>query len=224
MVRWNRSIISRVLLALVAAAAVLPSARAADQKIAVVNVSYVFQNYKKVLDVERRINAVHDTEKNSLNQRIKDLSARNKEMQQYFNNDTASVQIFDAVQKLRKDTFLYQRDLDRLNAEIQKSYTKEMREVLSDIRVAIRAVADKDRFDLVLRSPDDDDPEVKGDAGAEKQDDRTYLEATEPKTVAQMVARFNRNPVLFGAKTVDITQEVLKRLNADFEKKAPGGK
>jgi hypothetical protein len=38
--------------------------------------------------------------------------------------------------------------------------------------------------------------------------------------VAELVERFNRNPVLFGAQTVDITQEVLKKLNEDYQRRS----
>jgi Skp family chaperone for outer membrane proteins len=213
-----------LLLLALSVAVVAGTAHAAQtrQRMAVVNVSYIFEKYKKVYDVQRRIDGSHEAEKNSLTLRIKDLTARNKELQQFFKDDTGSVQIFDAVQKLRKDTFMYQRDLNRLNEEIQRAYTKEMREVLSDIRVAIRAVAERDRFDLVLRSPDSDNPDVKTVPEGTNLPEATQLEITEPKTVAALVERFNRNPVLFGAKTVDITQDVLKKLNDDFDKRATG--
>jgi Skp family chaperone for outer membrane proteins len=224
-IRAGRSVgVLLLLAALGAGAAARAAAPVAEkkQRTAVVNVSYLFENYKKVTDVQKRIDGSHEAEKNSLTRRIKELNERNKELREFFNNDTASPAIFDAVQKLRKDTFTYQNDLNKLNAQIQVSYTKEMREVLGDIRVAIRAVAERERFDLVLRSPDTDDPDVKPGANPAADDDKTYLQRSEPQTVAQLVERFNRNPVLFGAKAVDITLDVLKMLNADFEKRSGG--
>jgi hypothetical protein len=56
---------------------------------------------------------------------------------------------------------------------------------------------------------------------AEK-DKQTYLQLTAPQTVAEVLERFHRNPVLFGATTVDITDEVLRNLNTAFRKRGTG--
>jgi Skp family chaperone for outer membrane proteins len=215
---------------MVLCAAVLGSAVAfaGEQKLAMVNVSYVFENYRKVPDIQRLIDARHDSEKKALQKRAEDLGKRSRELQQYFSDNNQSEAVFDAVQKLRKDQYLFERDLKRLNFEITKSYTKEMREVLSEIRVAIKTISEKGAFTLVVRSPDTDDPEVvEGtDNDPAAGDKRTVLERIKPNSVAQLVERFNRNPVLFGAKTVDITNDVLTKLNEDYAKRSatgPGG-
>jgi len=213
------ALLSLLLLGLVSAA----GAGEKDQKLAVVNVSLVFEKYDKVADVERRLAASFAPEQDKLNQRAEELKKRNKDLEQFFNTADQNEQVLDAVQKLRKDQYYFEKDLNNLNARLQKSYTKEMREVLSDIRVTIRTVAEKGGFELVLRSPDTEDPEVpetdprKTDPAAN--DRRTMLQRIAPKTVAQLVERFNRNPVLFGAKTVDITEEVLKKLNDEYAKR-----
>ncbi|HYF51776.1 MAG TPA: OmpH family outer membrane protein [Planctomycetota bacterium] len=200
------------------------AAGAADrggQKLAVVNVSYIFENYKKVPEVQRSIDARYDPEKKVLQQKSEDLVKRRRELEQNFSAQQQDERVFDAVQKLRKDTFLFERDMARINYEIQKAYTKEMRDVLTDIRVGIRAVAEKGGFSLVLRSPNADDPEVDEKAAQDPAagDRKTMLEMISPKTVAQLVERFNRNPVLFGAQTVDITEEVLLKLNNDYARR-----
>jgi 2,3-bisphosphoglycerate-independent phosphoglycerate mutase len=128
------------------------------------------------------------------------------------------------LQRLRKEQFIYERDVAQLNEQIAKDYTREMREVLSEIRQAIKSTSENYSFDLVLRSPDTDNPKVTSSdpkvmtdpAEKEKQ---TYLQLTAPQTVAEVLERFHRNPVLFGATTVDITDEVLRNLNAAFRKR-----
>jgi Skp family chaperone for outer membrane proteins len=198
----------------------LPSVRAGetDQKLAVVNVSAVFARYDKVPDVERGIDGKFQKDKKDLQQRADDLVKRNKELTELYDSSRGQAEeaVFDRVQKLRREQFYYERDLARLNAEIQKDYTRQMREVLSDIRVAVRMIAEKGGFDIVLRSPDTDDPEAAAPPG---QDKKEFASLLAPKTVAQVVERFNRNPVLFGAKTVDITEDVLKKLNEDYTKR-----
>jgi Skp family chaperone for outer membrane proteins len=211
---------------LATAAAALPAGAGEDgQRLAVVNVSLVFENYKKVPDIQRRIDELSKGQKADLERRAEELAKRNNELEQFASNAQSSEAVFDAVQKLRRDQFLYEHDLNRLNADIQKNYRKEMREVLTDIRASICAVAEKGRFDLVLRSPDTDDPDtVENKTGAPPHpaagDNQTFLALHAPKTAGEVVERFNRNPVLFGARTVDVTQEVLAKLNADYLKRA----
>jgi Skp family chaperone for outer membrane proteins len=219
---------ARVLLLCAAALGSSVAASAGEQRLAMVNVSYLFENYRKVPEIQRLIDARHDQEKKALQKRAEDLGKRSRDLQQYFSDNNQSEAVFDAVQKLRKDQYLFERDLKRLNFEITKSYTKEMREVLSEIRVAIKTISEKGAFTLVVRSPDTDDPEtVEGiDNDPAAGDKRTLLERIKPNSVAQLVERFNRNPVLFGAKTVDITQDVLTKLNDEYAKRSatgPGG-
>ena len=204
------------------------AAEDADQKLAVVNVSLVFEKYEKVPDVQRRIDAKYKSQKDDLQKRADDLSKRNKELEQYFNQSTTTEVVFDAIQRLRKDQFAFERDLGRLNESIQDDYTKEMRDVLTDIRSAVRGVAEHDKFDMVLRSPDTDDPapvqkDPKTPPNPADADKNTYLALNPAQTVAQLVERFNRNPVLFGAQTVDLTQSILKKLNDDYSKRSPDG-
>jgi Skp family chaperone for outer membrane proteins len=203
---------------------------AEEQRLAVVNVSLVFEKYSKVPDVQRRIDEKFKAMKDELSQRAGELERRNKEVAQLYQQDRNSELVFDRVQKLRKDQFKFERELNNLNADIQKEYTRDMRDVLTDIRGMVRAIAEKGNFALVLRSPDTDDPEtvenpddVQSPTNADR---RTHLELNAPKTVVQLVERFNRNPVLFGAKTVDITQEVLTKLNDEYLRRSilGGGK
>jgi len=193
----------------------------ADQRLAVVNVSFIFENYKKVPDVQRNIDARYENQRKNLQQRSEELLKRRKEIEQNFAPNQQDERVFDAVQKLRKDTFLFEREMASLNYEIQRAYTKEMRDVLTDIRVAIRSIAEKGAFAMVLRSPNTDDPDVIENAPLDPAagDRRTALELIAPKTIEQLIERFNRNPVLFGSKTVDITEEVLLKLNKDFNKR-----
>lgn len=196
----------------------------AEQKIAVVNVSKVFENYQKVPDIQRRIDKIHEARKDELTARGKELGERNRQLEALYQQSgkNASEQVFDAVQALRKQQFLYERDVNVLNEQIQDDYAREMREVLSDIRQAIRQKAEGNSFDMVLRSPDSDNPGA-GDAPktiADPNDKRTYLQKIQPQNTYELLERFNRNPVLYGKETVDITDDILKTLNAAFLRKS----
>ena len=227
--RRKFSLASKALLACFAVlCGCLPSYAAEPQKLAVVNVSYVFEKYLKVADVQKRIDAIHDARKKELEQRGKDILDTNQKLTALHAQAGNSEEVFDQVQQLRKRQFIYERDVGQLNVLIQKDYTREMREVLSDIRQAIKAHSEAGGFDMVLRSPDADNPEVlpktpgkmKDPAALEKQ---TYLQTQDPQTVGEVLERFNRNPVLFGSTAVDITEDVLKRLNGAFMKRSMTG-
>jgi Skp family chaperone for outer membrane proteins len=168
--------------------------------------------------VSEAIDGGHKAQKDELEQRAKDLLQRNKDLEALYNQARTEEAVFDMVQKLRKDQFHYERDLRRLNAEIQTEYAKKMREVLSDIRVAVRTIAEQGHFELVLRSPDSDNPEAPAPENQAKAASKPDFSTLEPATTAELVARFNRNPVLFGVKTVDITQDVLKKVNEDYQR------
>ena len=202
-------------------------AEESGEKLAVVNVSFVFEKYTKVPDIQRRIDAKYQVQKDELQKRATELAKRNKELEQFYNQANSTEAVFDAIQKLRKDQYYFERDLNQLNADIQLDYTRDMRSVLTDIRSAVRIVAESEKFQMVLRSPDTDDPQVverdpKTPPNPAEGDNKTVLELNAPQSVAQLVERFNRNPVLFGAKTVDLTQMILKKLNDDYSKHSNG--
>ena len=208
-----------------------PELQAAEkpQKLAIVNVSFVFEKYAKVADVERRIESKFKAQEEQLKEREQKLANRLDELKPKIDANSPSVEVFDEVQSLRREQFLYEQAAGKLLRERQEYYTKEMREVLSDIRGAIRQAAEKGVFDLVLRSPDSDDPQVAGALGKTPPnpadaDKQTELQRVEPQTALELAERFNRNPVLFGAQTVDITPEVLNKLNADYAKRGSLGK
>ena len=57
----------------------------APQKLAIVNVSFIFENYTKVPDQQRKIDETHKAEENTLQQRFKELAQRNKDLDQFMN-------------------------------------------------------------------------------------------------------------------------------------------
>ena len=216
-----------MLLALGMRTAVLDAAEFATQKLAIVNVSYVFENYKKVSDLQRKIEEDFKTEESKLQQQFKELAQQNKDLDYVMkveDMEKLTERDFDRVQTLRKQQYLFQQARQKYDAAMAQAYTKGMKDILTEIRVAIRTVADAGKFDLVLRSPDADDPATSADTNPADADKETFLTRTEPKTVEELTERFNRNPVLFGARPADITTQVLTKLNEEYMKRATGTK
>lgn len=197
---------------------------AGEQKIAVVNVSKVFEQYRKVADIQNRTDAKYKTQKEELNARATSIAQRSREVEAQFqgSNSRSDEGLFDRIQGMRKEQFQYERDVRKLDEMVQRDYTRDMREVLSDIRQAIRQLAETNNYDMVVRSPDSDNPDpVPEPKGlADPNDKRTYFQKVQPKTTYEIIERFNRNPILYGKSTVDITEDVLAFANNKFLRQA----
>jgi Skp family chaperone for outer membrane proteins len=194
------------------------------QKLAVVNVSFVFEKYDKVSDIQRRLDEMYKVRRTELTKRGQELLRRGQELEQQYPAGPTTETAYDEIQKLRREQFMFERDAGQLSTEIDEAYAKEMREVLTDIRMAIKQIGEERRFDMVLRSPSTDDPVVE-EVDPRKPPDpaaldkKTHLELIEPRNVSELLERFYRNPVLYGAAPTDITPEVLSRLNAAYAKR-----
>jgi Skp family chaperone for outer membrane proteins len=221
---WARG---TVWLALLGALAAAPARGwAGETRVAAVDVSTVFKSYRKVYDVQRQIDAGFEQEKRALQdqqRKLEDFAQEVARDRQQLPGD--SELLFDRVQRLQKEQFLLEKKVQDLNRRIEKRYLEEMRDVLSEIRAAIRKEGERGGFHLVLRAPDAEDPiygkepepSAKGEAA---ETDKAVRELLTPRHTWDLVARFRRNPVLFGAAAVDITDQVVKLLNGEYGKRA----
>ena len=139
---------------------------------------------------------------------------------------------FERFQHFEKRLFQWQKQQQKLELDMVLRLREEMRNVLNEIRAAIRGEAEKGSFQLVLRAPDRDDPtenplakpvEDMSPEEVEKLDPKKRQEVEikqilAPKNTEDLLVRTRRNPVLYGNWQIDITEGVLKRLNDDYEK------
>jgi Skp family chaperone for outer membrane proteins len=136
------------------------------------------------------------------------------------------------MQALQKVEFALRKRGMEFEEKQTKRYLDEMKDVLSEIRSAIRKAAEGGKFQLVIRTADGDDPVNSDEAEAavptkDNPNDSAIREILQPKHTLDIVVRFKRNPVLYGSPLVDLTAEVSKALNEDYAKRAggaPGGK
>ncbi|MCZ7643672.1 MAG: OmpH family outer membrane protein [Planctomycetota bacterium] len=189
-----------------------------SSRIAVVNVTRVFNAYKKVSDIQERLKARFDARRRELEQKEKNI----REFQDIIQldvrggrNPETDPELFKKVQQLREMQFALSQDFTKLRKEVEKFRMEEMKEVLKDIRGAIRDVGQAEGFDLVLRAPEYDE-QLQPVGGGEE-------EEKEAQTAMELVRRFRENPVLFHGKDVDVTEKVINKLNSEFTKANPGG-
>lgn len=181
------------------------------ERIAVVSISRVFKSYKKVARVEQRLKEEFSvrqkrmkTEADKLRDWELKISAQVDETKPKPRELIVEIQHFELA---KLDLNERVRDLGKAVEERQMA---EMKQVLREIRAAIRAVARKGRYDLIVRAPEFDSegnrisPTV-GDPESES-----------PRTSAELVRRFRENPVLFFASSVDVTSDVISALNREY--------
>jgi Skp family chaperone for outer membrane proteins len=198
----------------------------AGTRVAAVDVATVFGSYKKVLDVSRQVEASFEKEKKALEEEERKLADSARVIQQQRQQLAGdSDLVFENIQRFQKEEFQFRKKVQTLNEKMEKRLLEEMRDVLREIRAAIRKQAEKGGYHLVLRAPDANDPVETGELdtpakGEVKPGQETIKEALTPRHTFELVARFRRNPVLYGAAVVDITKPVLETLNGEYE--APG--
>ena len=208
------------------------SAGEQETRIAVVDVSTVFKNYKKVYDVQRRLDASFEQEKRKIEEDTRQLGKEVRDVEQMRQSAGDSDAVFARIQALQKEEYAIRKRGSAFQEKQTQRYLDEMKDVLSEIRAAVRHAAERGKFQLVVRTADADDPvnsdEADKPAGKDANpNDAEIHKMLEPKHTLDIVVRFKRNPVLYGSPLVDLTAEVSKALNDEYAKRAgtaPAGK
>lgn len=191
-------------------------AEAADaaKRIGVVSVSRVFKAYKKVADVQKTLEAEFDPRK-------RDLEERGKKLKEWESNiklkgpPGANRERVVEIQKFELQKFDLEKDFRKLAMDVEKKRMGEMKQVLREIRGAIKAVALAGQYDLILRAPEYDE-EGNPVTPTEEADAKNKA-----KSSAELVRRFRENPVLYYSSGVDVTQTVIAKLNKDYAATKP---
>jgi Skp family chaperone for outer membrane proteins len=196
---------------------------APETRVAAVDVATVFTNYRKVQDVNKQVEGSFEKERKALEEVERKLGEFAREIQQQRQTLPGdSDLLFENVQRFQKEDFQFRKKVQALNEKMEKRMLEEMRDVLREIRAAIRKQAEKGGYHIVMRAPDANDPVDSGELDPPKRDEvnptqEDIKKVMTPHYTFELVARFRRNPVLYGAGAVDITQAVLETLNKEYE-------
>jgi outer membrane protein len=189
---------------------------AEEKRIAVVNVSRVFDAYVKVKDVEEKMKKLYETEDQAVKRDQTELKKWEDKLKvNPLPND--NVEKFKEIQKFELAKLEFQLRIRKLNQEVEEKKKNEMREVLNDIKKAIRDVGNAEKFDLVLRAPEFEDifDPSKMSADDKKKEDEQATSA------AELVRKFRENPVLYFSQGVDVTDKVIAQLNNAYKAAIP---
>lgn len=216
----NGSSIRMAIVAALAASVMLAGYARAGQageeskRIAVVNVSRVFKAYKKVTDIQTRLEALFEQRKKAIiakeEQLQKDIQVMKMDPEDPQKNRAKLVK----MQQLEVAKFDLDKEKYEFAIEVEKKRLEEMKQVLKEIRAAISDTGKAEKIDMVLRAPEYD---MEGNPESDKPEEKD-----EAQTSQELVRRFRENPVLYFSQGVDITQKVITKLNDDYAK-AGGG-
>ncbi len=201
---------------------------AGSLRIAVADVSEIMKNYKKVFDIQHALDRQFEPRRKALKeeqQKIVEAGKRIKRLRE--RSDKKSLMMFDEAQKFERMVFLFEKHRTEIDEDFVDRMRKEMRDVLNEIRAAINSLSERRGLHLVMRSADRDNLKALEDlqnTDQKKPDDSEFSLDTKvqkllaPRSTVDIVGRFKRNPVLYGSDPIDITKDVLKSLNEDYEK------
>ena len=189
-----------------------------SKRIAVVNVSRVFNAYKKVKDIQGKMNALFDDRNKALLKEEEELQRQANLLNDGVDPKTSKPKL-EKIHALEIARFDLEKKKFDLAMDIEKKQMDEMKQVLREIRSAINEIGKREKVDLVLRAPefDAEGNPATGVAPEGNADDQAARSSSE------LVKRFRENPVLYFSLEVDITQPVITKLNDEY-KPAGGGK
>ena len=193
-----------------------------ENRLAVVDVSQVFTQYKKVADVQDQVEASFKADKGKLTEMENQLRKKSDFITDLQKSaKPGDEQVFELTIEYQRMEFQYRKALAKLNQDMDDSYRDAMRDVLNEIKAAIRSEATKRGFLVVMRTPDTDD-QLGLDSLTKPQapldnSEKALKDLIAPKSTFQLLSKFENNPVLYGAQTVDITEPVLKALDTAYQ-------
>ena len=194
-----------------------------DTRMAVVDVSKVFTNFKKVFDVQQQVDASFAAQRTEIQNLELDMKKQGEYLRQLHEagKGEESEMVLDAAIKYQRTEWTYRNAMKKLQKETDEMFYESMRDVLNEIRASIRKEALARGFSFVLRTPDSDDSLGLVEDPKNKNADKTEAQLREmllPQSTFQLLSKFDKNPVMYGSQTVDITEAVLASLNKDYQK------
>jgi Skp family chaperone for outer membrane proteins len=179
--------------------AVGPQLAHADTKVAVVNVAGVSEKYAKTADLEAQFDAVRrklNQERDAMKEKIEKA---NRSLQEELKPGT------DEFRARRKQIALMEAELqwfvESEGQKVEKSLAESLRSIYADIQVVVREIAQEKGVDIVLAAD--------------------QLPAETPDSANQVRQHILLQKVLFWNPSVDLTDEVITRLNTRYKASAP---
>ena len=195
----TRKLCGALAFALAVLLAVGPQVARGSTKVAVVNVGAVSEKYAKTDDLEAQFDAVRrklNQERDSMKEKIEKA---NRSLQEELKPGT------DEYRARRKQVALMEAELqwfvESEGQKVEKGLAESLRSIFGDINVAVREVAQEKGVEIVLASD--------------------QLPAETPDSPTQVRQHILLQKVLFWTPNLDLTEDVITKLNARYKSAAP---
>ncbi len=172
----------------------------ANVKVAVVNVGKVSEKYAKTSDLEAQFDAVRrklNQERDSMKEKIE---SANRSLQEELKPGT------DEFRARRKQIALMEAELqwfvESEGQKVERGLAESLRSIYVDIQSVVREIAQEKGLDVVMASD--------------------QLPAETPDSPTQVRQHILLQKVLYWNPSVDVTEEVISRLNNRYKTSAPG--
>jgi Skp family chaperone for outer membrane proteins len=175
-------------------------------RIAVVDVSRVFDTYAKVAAVKAALQKIFEPQQAELKQLERKLHEWEGRLRLDLRDPKKDIGFFKELQAFTLQKFEFELKVQEFQSAAAEREKAEMKSVLDDIKSAIAAVARAEKFDIVIRAPEDDAPPVSGN------------DVTPRESMQEMIRRFRQSPVLTYKPDLDITAKIITTLNDDYKK------
>ena len=179
--------------------AVGPQLTRASTKVAVVTVGAVSEKYAKTAELEAQFDAVRrklNQERDSMKEKIE---RANRSLQEELKPGT------DEFRARRKQVALMEAELqwfvESEGQKVEKGLAESLRSIFDDIHAAVREVAQEKGIDIVLASD--------------------QLPAETPESPTQVRQHILLQKVLFWTPSLDLTEDVITKLNARYKAATP---
>ena len=176
-----------------------PQFARAETKAAVVNVAGVSEKYAKTADLEAQFDAVRrklNQERDAMKEKIEKA---NRSLQEELKPGT------DEYRARRKQIALMEAELqwfvESEGQKVEKALAESLRSIYGDIQAVVREIAQEKKLDIVLAAD--------------------LLPAETPDSATQVRQHILLQKVLYWNPSVDLTDEVISRLNTRYKTSAP---
>jgi Skp family chaperone for outer membrane proteins len=172
-----------------------------------------------VKDVQEKMEKLFESQRNNIQKDGLDLKKWQDRLSVDPRDPKTNIEMFQEIQRFELTKMQLDIRFQNLAKDVEIKRKEEMKQVLNDIKAAIRNVGTAEKFDLVLRAPEFDD-----EFDPNKAADKDKKEQEEAQSAAELVRKFRENPVMYFSQGVDVTQKVIDRLNIDYKAAAPAPK
>jgi len=173
-----------------------PDTSAPAVRVAIVDFSRVFKDYKKKEELEKKMKEKFDARNEALSKRKQELIDREKQLRNDTREKNDPAYAADC-QRWSYDKSVFDKDFREFGEELTVYNFKQTKQIVAEISEAIRRCADNKGFDVVLKLQNTNE---------------------EAKTFDEYMRQVTLNPVVYFNAKVDITDMVLMLLNAAYAK------